>query len=166
MNTGRKFQVLIAEDDETDGLLLARACKAEGLANPPVIVQDGSGVIAYLQGNGIYADRKVYPEATLIFLDLKMPGMNGFDVLKWLQTHVDHQVIPTVVLSSSNFPVDVKLAYCYGANAFLMKPHSYDELRAVVRITFDFWQKCLTPAEVDGSLPSCPELMQQRHRRM
>jgi len=118
----RNLTVLIAEDNENDALLLQRAFRNIGLQNPLQIVPDGEQAIRYLQAEGKFADRQQFPFPTVLFLDIKMPRMSGFDVLEWVRGHPDWRIIPTMIFSSSSHPGDVARAYQSGANAYLVKP--------------------------------------------
>src|SRR5262245_26088323 len=120
--------ILVAEDEETDALILRMAAKQAGLANPLVVVHDGSDVVTYLEGAGQYADRALHPLPALLILDLKMPRMTGFDVLSWLGTHPHFKRLPAVVLSSSCQDSDVAKARDLGAREYHVKPHHLGEL--------------------------------------
>ena len=100
--------VLAAEDEESDAMILRLAFQRAQLPCPLVIVRDGQEVVDYLIGNGVYADRRIHPLPASIVLDLKMPRMDGFDVLTWLAMQPDFREIPTVVLSSSPDPSDIE----------------------------------------------------------
>jgi CheY-like chemotaxis protein len=149
--------VLLAEDNRDDALLMQAAFKQNGLMRPPHIVEDGEEAIAYLKGEGIYADRIRYPFPGLIILDLKMPRANGFDVLQWLKEHPDLRVIPTIVWSASSDVRDVKHAYCLGANGYLCKPSDFPEFKAMVGRMLAFWEDCIRPPP-EPTGPSCDSL--------
>ncbi len=110
-------QILVAEDNEDDVFILQRALKKAGLSNPVHVCADGQEVMNYLKGEGAFGDRAKFPFPRLLLLDLKMPRVNGIDVLRWLRDHPDCNVIPKVVLTSSREPRDVAAAYKLGANA-------------------------------------------------
>ena len=152
--------ILMAEDDENDALLMQRAFKAIGLMRPPQIVHDGRDAIDYLLGHGSFADRVIHPNPHFLILDLKMPRVSGFEVLEFLQRHPELVVIPTVVWSSSADVRDVKRAYCLGANGYLQKPHTFDELQAMLMDLVKYWSRCLVPS-VEGD-SSCEELRNLR----
>ena len=149
--------VLIAEDNPDDALLMQHAFKSHGLMRPPHIVDNGADAIAYLAGEGIYSDRVAYPFPNLIILDLKMPRVDGFQVLEWIKDHPDFRVIPTVVWSSSSDQRDVKHAYCLGANGYLCKPNDFPEFKAMLGRLLAFWDDCLKPSPMPG-MPSCESL--------
>ena len=95
--------------------------------------------IAYLHGEGHYADRAAYPFPTLMLLDLKLPRKSGLEVLEWLrQTQGIHR-LPVVVMTSSKESADVGKAYDLGANSYLVKPVAFDTLLAMVRALGMYW---------------------------
>jgi CheY-like chemotaxis protein len=148
--------VLLAEDNPDDALLMQRAFKAQGIANPLRILPDGSEIIAYLSGQGEFADRVANPFPHFVILDLKMPRVSGLEVLAWLREHPEFNVIPTLVWSSSSDARDVKRAYCLGANGYLVKPTDFQHFKQMLTDVFRFWDHCLKPqANVP---PTCADL--------
>jgi len=136
--------ILLAEDDANDSFLLKRAFEEVGLANPIVIVRDGEEAINYLKGVGTYSDRSHYPFPCLMLLDLKMPKLDGFDVLAWRKKQKHLQHLPIIVLSSSNQETDNKRAMDLGAVAYFVKPPDFQYLVEVVQQLRDRW---LEPAK-------------------
>ncbi len=138
--------VLVAEDNPDDALLMQRAFRSQGLNNPLHIVTDGSEVMRYLKGEAPFSDRTANPYPHMLVLDVKMPRMNGFEVLQWMQENRDFSVIPTLVWSSSADARDVKRAYCLGANGYLVKPTDFQHFKQMVGDMMRYWEHCLTPA--------------------
>lgn len=138
--------ILIIEDSDNDILLLTLAFKRAGILNPVHIAHDGKEAIEYLQGMGIFEDRQKYPFPSVILTDLKMPRMSGFEVLEWLRVHPECSVIPVIILSASRQGSDIKRAYQLGANSYLVKPSTLDELQNMMKLTFDYWLVCEKPA--------------------
>lgn len=102
--------------------------------------RDGDEAIAYLNGVGVYADRTAHPLPSLVLLDIKLPHRSGFDVLHWVrQSGGDLRQIPVVIMSSSCIDRDIQRAYDLGANAYVVKPYTYDELKTCVGQIFGFW---------------------------
>jgi len=151
------LSVLLAEDNRDDAFLMERAFKQHGLMRPPHIMENGADAIAYIAGEGIYSDRVAHPFPNLIILDLKMPRVDGFQVLEWIRDHPDFRVIPTVVWSSSSDPRDVKHAYCLGANGYLCKPNDFPEFKTMLGHLLAFWDDCLKPGPAPHA-PSCESL--------
>lgn len=150
------LNVLLAEDDENDAFLMQRAFHSLGVMRPLHIVHDGADAIDYLAGQGPFADRTRHPAANYVILDLKMPRVDGFQVLEFLQRHDELVVIPTLVWSSSTDIRDVKRAYCLGANGYLRKPGTIQELCTMLEGVVRYWNLCQVPT-VDLP-PSCEEL--------
>lgn len=141
----RKLTILIVEDQPDDVFLLKRALTREGINNPVHVVHDGKEAVDYFQGAGEFSDRSRFPFPSVIFSDLKMPRMDGFEVLEWLRNHPECSVIPIIILTSSKLEADIRKAYALGANAYLVKPSGLDELQAIVRDTYNFWSRCEKP---------------------
>ena len=119
--------VLLAEDSENDVLMFRRAARRAKFSQPLHVVTNGEEVVAYLKGEGRFSDRAQYPLPGLVLLDLKMPRMNGFEVLQWVRQQPQFTALQIVVLSSSDEIRDINRAYQLGANSFLVKPLSFDE---------------------------------------
>jgi CheY-like chemotaxis protein len=123
-----KVTILLAEDDENDVFLIRRAFNRVGIPNPFFVVHDGQQAVDYLAGTGDYAQRDKHPLPGLVLLDLKMPWMDGFDVLKWLRGHPQFDLLPVVVLTSSKLQVDVDKAREFGVYDYRVKPQGLDDL--------------------------------------
>lgn len=141
----RSLPILIVENDLNDVFLLKRALTQAGISGPVHVVNDGAEAIRYLQGGGEYCDRLKFPFPSVIFADLKMPRMDGFDLLRWLRAHPECSVIPLIILTASRIDADVRKAYQMGANAYLVKPNSLQELQAMVQTAYRFWAWCEKP---------------------
>jgi CheY-like chemotaxis protein len=139
--------ILAAEDEASDRMILEIAFQRAKLPCPLVLVRDGHEAVEYLSGKGSYADRAAHPLPVLVVLDLKMPGMNGFDVLSWLAEQPDLKGIPAVVLSSSADELDRNKARQLGARAYFVKPHSLGEL---TKIAHQMQARWLSAAATDA----------------
>jgi CheY-like chemotaxis protein len=137
--------VLLAEDNEDDAHLVELAMKRAEIRQPLQVVADGVEAIDYLCGKGQYEDRKHFPFPRVLITDLKMPRMNGFEVLEWLKNHPECSVIPTVVFSASAQEADIDRAYRLGASAYFRKPATLSELCELLQVIFNFWSTCLKP---------------------
>jgi CheY-like chemotaxis protein len=134
-----KQTILLVEDDENDVLFMQHAFQeAEVLAGLQVAI-DGMEAIEYLDGNGKYADRELFPFPDLILLDLKLPRMMGFEVLKCIRGRAELKNLIVVILSSSNLALDVEKAYQLGVNAYLVKPSSLSGRAAIATAIKLFW---------------------------
>jgi CheY-like chemotaxis protein len=137
--SSEKNVLLLVEDDPNDVLLIQRAFRKANLVNPIQAVGDGEQAVAYLSGQGEYADRKRYPLPLLILLDLKMPRKWGFEVLAWLRQQPNLKRLPVVVLTSSREKSDINRAYELGANSYLTKPVTIDALTDMVKALNLYW---------------------------
>ena len=131
--------LLVAEDSEHDVFLLKRAFERVRVCFAPRFVTDGQEAIDYLEGNEKFADRDKHPLPCLMLLDLKMPRLNGFDVLKWLKSQPGLRRLVVVVFTSSDEPRDVSRAYDLGANSYIVKPAQTTRLPDVVRALEFYW---------------------------
>jgi CheY-like chemotaxis protein len=114
--------ILLAEDDENDALLLQIAFRRAGLRWPIFRVANGLEAKAYLKGDPPYHDRTRYPLPGLVLLDIKMPLMDGFEVLRWMRQQPEFGLILVVILTGSDRTGDADVAQRLGANSFLVKP--------------------------------------------
>jgi CheY-like chemotaxis protein len=139
------FTILLAEDDVNDALLIRRAFVKNAIANPIQVVPDGEEAIAYLTGQGVYQDRGQFPFPKFFITDLKMPRKSGFEILEWVLANEECCVVPTIVLSSSKQPDDIRRAYALKAHSYFVKPADFSQLQAVVKQIFEYWTRCERP---------------------
>jgi CheY-like chemotaxis protein len=137
--------ILIAEDNVDDVFLAKRALLAAGYDNPVQIASDGQEAIDYLLGNGKFNDRIEFPVPQLLILDLKMPRLNGLEVLNWLRHHPTFQVVPTIILSSSRLDSDVCEAFRCGAQGYFIKPLTAQELTEIFKVIRTYWSHSIKP---------------------
>jgi CheY-like chemotaxis protein len=107
--------------------------RLSGLAHSVILVRDGEEAIAYLKGDGIYADRDKHPFPKVLMLDLKMPKKTGFEVLQWVKAQPNLKDLPVVILTSSERIEDIKRSYELGAHLFLSKPCRVEDLQLLVQ---------------------------------
>lgn len=131
--------ILLAEDNEDHVLLTRRAFKQAGLVNPLFVVENGEEVVAYLTGEGKFANRNEYPLPTLLLLDLKMPRKDGFEVLEWIRKQPTLAGLRVVVLTTSDRILDVNRAYQLGANSFLTKPVDFRDFVQLSSAIKGYW---------------------------
>lgn len=131
--------ILLIEDDLNDQFFVKKALEQ---VSPEVAVRavcSGPEAQIYLLGHGVYADRTRFPLPTVIFLDIKMPGMNGFEVLAWLKENRALRRIPVVMVSSSDTQRDIDQAYELGASSYIVKPVAIDRLQRLFKATGEFY---------------------------
>jgi len=134
---GNRSLVLICEDSREDTFLLRHAFVKAGLSHRLVDVRNGQQAINYLSGIGLYTDRQQHPLPNLVLIDLKMPLLDGFEVLAWIQTRTELQSTPVVVVSGSSEPTDIEAAKKLGAKDYLVKPKDLEELVKFARLLHD-----------------------------
>lgn len=121
--------ILVADDSDEDLVIFKRSLDEAGITNPVISVGTGRELIAYLTGQKEYSDRTKYPMPGLIFLDVRMPEMDGFEVLDWLRQHPELGNIPVVMLTGTMPLVEATRAYQKGAVSFLSKPCSPEHIK-------------------------------------
>ncbi len=131
--------ILLAEDDENDIFLMGRAFDRAGIPNPLKVVHNGQEAIDYLSGVGNFTQRDKFPLPGLIMLDLKMPWMDGFDVLKWLRTQHQFDSLPVVVLTSSKLQADIDKSRDMGVYDYRVKPQVFEELVRLLKDVRNCW---------------------------
>lgn len=131
--------ILIIEDEPDAVLLVQQAFTKAGVALSFQSVGDGEAAISYLNGDGIYQDRTLYPIPHLILLDWKLPRNSGLQVLQWIRSSEALRTLPVIVLTSSRDRGDVQRAYLAGANSYLVKPTSLRALTELARTLHDYW---------------------------
>jgi CheY-like chemotaxis protein len=140
--------ILVAEDDEDDVLLLRTAFAEAGLGIPLQVVPDGEDAIAYLKGEGKFADRKEFPLPALVLLDLNMPRKNGLEVLSWVRQQGILKRLPVVILSSSSQGPHINKAYELGANSYLVKLSNFTEFVQRIKLLYSYWLGCAERPEL------------------
>ena len=130
--------ILLVEDDEVDIQAVKRAFKQHRVANTLHVTRDGEQALSYLRNEGEYADREKAPPPSLILLDLRMPRMDGLELLRILKADPDFRVIPVVIFTSSREDVDIVNSYANGASSYLVKPVTFEKLLEAIK-TFDLY---------------------------
>jgi CheY-like chemotaxis protein len=130
--------ILLVEDNEDDAFFMQRALRDAGIDCPVRLLEDGQQAIDYLGGQGDYADRAAHPLPMIVFLDLKLPFKSGHEVLEWIRRQPQFAKLIVIVLTSSNEPVDLNRAYKNGANSYVVKPPTPEQLTDLAR-SFDLW---------------------------
>ncbi len=145
--------LLIVEDEENDVFFLKDALRKAGILNPIQVVDDGRRALDYLSGTGKFSDRKVYPLPAVVFLDLKLPQINGLGVLEWIREQPSLPSMVLVVLTASSLDEDIERAYRLGANSYVVKPSSREKLVSIVKDFGNWWFKHNEPPPKRVNLP-------------
>jgi two-component system, response regulator len=134
----KEVEILLAEDDPADAELTLRALRRNNLANKVHWVKDGAEALDYIAGSGTYAGRDpVLPR--LVMLDLKMPKVDGLEVLRALKSNPATRSVPVVVMTSSNEEKDVMATYELGANSYIVKPVQFEAFLETVAKIGLYW---------------------------
>lgn len=133
--------ILVAEDDEDTQMVVERAFRKACSKCKLTFVEDGQEAIAYLQGENKFADRTAFPFPSIMLLDLKMPRMDGFELLEWIRLEKRINDLVIIVFSSSEEQSDVDRAFSTGANSYLVKSSLYDDLVDVIKGLDQYWTK-------------------------
>jgi CheY-like chemotaxis protein len=148
------LNILVAEDMSSDVLILKKSFEKAGVSAPLHFVKNGQEVIDYFQGDREFADRTKHPLPALLLLDLKMPRMNGFEVLQWLRTHSLLRRLPVVVFSSSELAEDINRSYDLGANSYVVKRAGFKEVGELGQMLERYWFRINRAPEYEPPTPS------------
>jgi len=127
-----KQTILLVDDSDDDLSLMKHACSAAHFKASLKTVNNGEEAIAYLKGDGVFANRDKYPLPSVMLLDLNMPKVNGFGVLTWVRTQPVLKRLSIIILTASSRPDDVERAFDLGANSYLVKPATMAALIAMI----------------------------------
>lgn len=136
----KTFVVLMAEDDEHDIIATKRAWKANQMANPLHIVNNGEECLDYLNRRGAYSNPASSPRPGILLLDLNMPRMDGLETLQLIRKSEKHRSLPVIMLTTSRAEEDRVRSYELGANAYIVKPIGFDNFSEAVRTINLFWK--------------------------
>ena len=145
MNTENKI-ILLVEDNPDDEALTLRALKKNNIKNEVVVAPDGVDALDYLFGTGAYADRDLTIMPEVILLDLKLPRIDGLEVLRRLRADIRTRLLPVVILTSSNEDRDLLNSYGLGANSYVRKPVDFEQFIEAVRQLGLYWLVLNEPA--------------------
>lgn len=134
-----QIEILLIEDDADDAEMTIDAMRKNNLANKLIHIEDGEEALDFLFGAGKYIDRDVNLKPKLILLDLKMPKINGMEVLERVKSNHITKKIPVVILTSSKEDPDVNRCYELGANGYIVKPVEFDGFTKAVTELGMYW---------------------------
>jgi len=136
---GEPLTILLVEDNRDHAELVLRNMEELQVANRIILVEDGEVALNYLHGRGIYADRTRFPLPHLMLLDLRLPKVDGLDVLKEVKNDDALRSLPVVVLTTSDAERDMARAYEYHANSYVTKPVNFDDFSKLLKDLGFYW---------------------------
>lgn len=148
MNNGEPFVILLVDDDDDDCFLIEEAFKESKMDYKLQIVNDAENLLEYLYQKGKYGNSQKYPRPNIVLLDLNMPRKDGREALEEIKMNNALRHIPIVVLSTSDSPKDVLDVYKLGANSFICKPVSFENLIGTIEIFGRYWLKTVQLPDV------------------
>jgi two-component system response regulator len=146
----RDGAILVVEDDPDDEELTIRALKKINLANDIVVVRDGAEALDYLFADGKSAGRDVVDTPAVVLLDLKLPKVEGLEVLKRIRENAPTRLVPVVILTSSDEQKDLIESYRLGANSYVRKPVDFEQFMKAVEELGLYWMLLNQPPPKRG----------------
>jgi two-component system response regulator len=131
--------ILVVEDNPDDEELTVRALTSANIANAVEVARDGAEALDFLFGTGAHAGRDISNLPTVVLLDLKLPKLDGIDVLQRIRADERTRLLPVVILTSSKEQEDVVASYRLGTNSYVRKPVNFSEFSAAVRQLGLYW---------------------------
>ncbi len=146
------LNILLVEDEEAHAELTKRSIRKAGNANRIDVVYDGEEALNYLYNKGKYADKTKYPRPGLILLDIKLPGIDGIQVLKTIKEDPNLKRMPVIMLTTSKRDEDIAQSYNYYANSYLTKPVGFKEFEDKIQQLDYYWLLINEPPNSDQSI--------------
>lgn len=134
-----QVDILLVEDNPRDAELIIRALKKWNLTNRLFGVEDGAEALDFIFGRGKYVDRGMINHPKIVLLDLKLPKVNGLEVLQAIKTDERTRMIPVVIMTSSHEDPDIKTAYELGANSYVVKPVEFGAFTEAISQVGFYW---------------------------
>jgi two-component system response regulator len=131
--------ILLIEDNPDDELLTILAFKDNKITNEVIVARDGQEALDYLFGTGKYQGRDLKIQPQVILLDLKLPKVDGLDVLKAIRSNPDTTLLPVVILTSSKEEIDILKSYQLGANSYIRKPVDFEQFSEAIKQLGLYW---------------------------
>lgn len=139
------LKILLVEDDPDDEVLTVRELRRQSIVNEIIVVRDGAEALEYLFGAGRYTGRDARDCPNLVLLDLKLPKVDGLEVLRRIRSDDRTKFIPVVVLTSSDHRRDIVASYQLGANSYVRKAINFDQFQEAVRHVQFYWLRLNEP---------------------
>lgn len=140
----KPIQILVAEDDEDDKLLILKAFEKILPQENVYCVEDGEALINYLNRVGPYADEIKYPTPDIILLDLNMPKKDGIEALAEIKGNEKIKMIPVIIFTTSDNQLDIAITYKMGSSSYITKPETFEKLLKVTEEIEKYWSKTVS----------------------
>ena len=148
MSPFQSVDLLIVEDNPEDAELTARALRKSNPANRLKVVEDGKEALEFIFGTGRYEGQTLVRTLRCIFLDLKLPKVDGLEVLRVLKSKEETRLLPVVIITSSREDPDIQTAYSLGVNSYVVKPVDFDSFQQSISQTGLYWLMINTPPKL------------------
>ena len=135
----KEYEIIIVEDNPEDSELMMRSLKKNNLSNNLILLEDGELALDFFFRRGKYKERKATKSNLMIFLDLKLPKVDGLEILRQLKSNKNTKKIPVVIVSSSKQDPDINTAYELGANSYVVKPVDYEKFTETIKQLGLYW---------------------------
>ena len=135
----KEYEIIIVEDNPEDSELMIRSLKKNNLSNNLILLEDGELALDFFFRRGKYKERKATKSNLMIFLDLKLPKVDGLEVLRQLKSNKNTKKIPVVIVTSSKQDPDINTAYELGANSYVVKPVDYEKFTETIKQLGLYW---------------------------
>lgn len=147
--------ILVVEDDDNDLKVMELACARIDIPHQLKWARTGEEAIDYLAGQGRYRDRTLHPLPDLVFLDLKLYGTSGHEVLGWMRSQALFRHLPAIMLSGSDWPPDIERSYALGANSYLGKTFDFRQFAENLKTVLTYWLELnVPPTRPSGKYPT------------
>ena len=138
-NQSIEVEILLVEDNMNDAELIIRALRKVNLANHLIHVKDGAEALEFLFATGAFSEREIKKSPRVILLDIKMPRVNGIEVLRQIKSNEETKAIPVVIMTSSKEEQDIIKSYQLGVNSFVVKPVNFKDFAKAVSELGLYW---------------------------
>ena len=139
METNHTIEILLIEDNQHEALLVIRNLRKSNLANKLLHIDDGAEALNFIFARGKYKDRRIEDRPKIILLDLKLPKVDGLEILKQIKSDERTKMIPVIVLTSSREEQDIVASYKLGVNSYIVKPVNFDSFSKAVTELGLYW---------------------------
>lgn len=135
----RPVEILLVEDSQHDVIIAHQALSRSPFKHRLWVARDGEEALDFLFRRAPYTDPQRAPRPDLVLLDLNLPKVNGFEVLRAVKNHPELRSLPVIMLSTSEREEDISTSYLLGANTFIAKPLEFDRFQSIVRVIYEYW---------------------------